>query len=241
MFAIQLLGTRCKVDFTMYLAHAIASQNKRVLVVDATTASRYMVGLGRLESEELLYEVQDVEMIAAASWNDLKDRLTKEGENINNYDVVLVDIDSIAQVTGQWPAFDTSLYVSDDNRFHMQRDVALLHRYLDEHDNKPIRRLHFKSQFKLPETLIELLMNNRIEFTSDSEEIEFDEQLERLFIMMQHNQIIPYHKLTKEYKSILNEYVVEWFGLDRRDVQKAAKPTLFGKYKSKKVPIANQQ
>lgn len=240
MLKVQLLGTRSKVDFTMYLAHVIASQGKRVLVVDATISNRYMVGLARLEEGDQLYEVQNVEMIAAASWADLQARLKIEGEDIGHYDVVLVDIDSIAQILSCWEKFDVSLYVSDDDRFHIHKDIALLHRYLDEYDNKPIRRLHFKSQFKLPESLIELLMNNRIEFTLDSQEVEFDEQLERLFVMMQHNQIIPYNKLTKSYKRILNEFVVEWLGLDRRDVEKAAKPSLFGKQLSKKTPTVHE-
>lgn len=234
MMKIQLLGTRNKVDFALYLAHTIASQGKRVLVVDSTLTNLYTKGIAQLEENESLFEIQSVEILCTAKdWESVRAKLIAEDEELSKYDCVIVDIDSIDIMLNNWGSFDETLYISDNDRYNISSDIDLLHRFLDETDNRPIRRIHFESSFNVPDGYIELLMNNRVEFTANSESIEFDEQSERLRMMMQHNQLIPYNKLTKDYKTLLNNLVVELFGLDLREVAKSAKPSIFGGFKKK--------
>lgn len=236
MMKIQLVGTRNKVDFALYLGHMIAAQGKRVLVIDATSKNLYERSITHLEEGEFLFEIQGVEILCCAKdWKSVEDCLNAESETFNNYDCIIVDMDSIDVLISDWPTFDHTLYISDDDKFNIHCDIELLHRFLDENDGKSLRRVHFESPFKVPEGYIELLMNNRVEFSADSEVIEYDDQEGRLRIMMQHNQVIPYGKLTKEYKELLVSMVVEWFGLDKRQIAKAAKPSLFGNYKTKKT------
>lgn len=236
MMKIQLVGTRNKVDFALYLGHTIAAQGKRVLVIDATSNAFYRHSVTQLEEGEALFEIQGVEILCTAKdWPSVEDCLNAESESLNNYDCIITDMDSIEVLINNWPKFDHTLYISDDDRFNINCDIELLHRFLDENDGKSLRRVHFESPFKVPAGYIELLMNNRVEFTADSEILDYDDQEGRLRIMMQHNQVIPYSKLTKEYKELLINLVVEWFGLDKRQIAKAAKPSLFGNYKTKKT------
>lgn len=239
MMKIQCIGTKDKSDFILYLAHTIASQGKRVLIADSSKEARILNGIATIEPHEHIYEVQEVEIVCnVSSLTEVERKVKADNVNISSFDCLIVDMDDISTMEQDWGKFDHTLYVSDNDRFNINKDVDLLHRYLDNSEGKKIRRVHFESIYKIPSGYIELKMNYRVEFSPDSFEIEFDEKIEGLRIMLQHNQIIPYKSLTKDYKSMLTELVVEWFELLPKDVSKSAKPNLFGKYKKNKPQMS---
>lgn len=218
MKLVQLVGTKNKADFAIYLAHTIANYEKRVLIVDATKDEIYRHGYTDLEEMEYLYNLQNVEiLIGAKNWKEVTNLLEYEGEKTNNYDCIIVDMDSINALIDDWPLFEEAIYVSDNDRINIVRDIPLLHRWQDENENRQLRRIHFESSYKLPENLIQLLMNNRIEFSPFSESLEYDDLESYLRLMMQHDKIIPYKKLSRLYKSFLKELVMEWFEIDESE------------------------
>ena len=239
MMKIQCLGTKDKSDFILYLAHTIASQGKRVLIADSSKEARFLNGIATIEPHEHIYEVQEVEIVCnVRSLTEVEQKVKLDNENISSFDCLIVDMDDISIMERDWGNFDHTVYVSDNDRFNINKDVNLLHRYIDNSGAKEIRRVHFESIYKIPSGFIELKMNHRVKFSPNSFEIEFDEKLEELRIMLQHNQMIPYKHLSRDYKKMLTELVVEWFELLPKDVAKSAKPNLFGKYKKNKPQMS---
>lgn len=236
MMKIQCLGTKDKSDFVLYLAHTITSQGKRVLVADSSIHARFLNGIATLEPNETIYEVQQVEIVCGVrSIGELKAKLKQANEKIENYDCLIIDVDDVSTLDQDWCNFDHTLYISDNDRFNINKDVTLLHRYLDYSGARTIRRVHFESIYRIPSGYIELKLNNRIEFAENSFEIEFDDKYEELRIMLQHNQLIPYKYLNKQYKRMLTDLVVEWYELLPKDVEKASKVSLFNKFKKNKA------
>lgn len=226
MKIIELLGSKNKTDFAIYLAHTIASFEKRVLIVDATQGEFYRYGFTHLDENEYLYNLQNVEiLIGAKDWRGVENLLNKENETSSNYDCILVDVDNVSTMIAEWPKFHEVLYVSDNDLLNIKKDVSLLHRWLDENENSHLRRIHFDSSYKLADGFIQVLMNNRIEFSPFSETIEYDDIENRLHLFMQYTQVIPYKKLNRTYKQILKELVEDWFEIDEKP--KTFKTTLF--------------
>lgn len=239
MMKIQCIGTKDKSDFILYLAHTIASQDKRVLIADSSKEARFYNGIATIEKNEHIYEVQGVEIVCNVhSLTEVEQKVKADNEDISKFDCLIVDMDDISTMNQDWGYFEQTLYVSDNDRFNINKDVELLHRYLDNSGAKEVRRIHFESIYKIPSGYIELKMNHRLEFSPNSYEVEFDEKLEELRIMLQHNQIIPYKHLTKDYKTMLTELVVDWFELLPKDVAKSAKPGLFSKFKKNRPQMS---
>ena len=234
MIKVQIVGTKNKVDFVMYLSRTIVSQNKRVLVVDSTVRNEYLYALADHNSNEMIFELQGVEIMKCGkSWLEVESVLKNEGESINHYDCVIVDMDNIHSVSKEWGKFNYSFYVSDCNRFNLNRDIKLLHELADRNDELILDRVHFDEGFSIPSGYLDLLMNNRINYKGEPYEIEYDDRLNSLFLEMQHEQYIPLKKLDKAYKALLIDLTVEWFGMQGSDVKKGINKGLFNKFKFK--------
>lgn len=224
MKLIQLLGHRRKSASAIYLAHAIEALGKRVLIVDATSDDEYKYSYIRTEEDELLYEIDNVEiLIDAKSWSDVIKHLKFSNEVPENFDCIIVDTNDADTMYNDWPEFEHVLYVSDNNRFNILKDVRILNSYLDLTEQKRVRRIHFDSAFKMPPGYIELLLNNRVEFSNLSESIEFDDMEEKLVLHMQHEYEIPFKRLTKSYRNAIIAIVTEWFGIGDVDVNSGLK------------------
>ena len=237
MIKIQLVGTKNKVDFAMYLSRTIVSQNKRVLIVDSTELNEYFYSLADHNSKEKILELQGVDIISSENWTEVERVLKMEDENIHNYDCVIVDMDNIQSISNDWGKFNHSVYVSDCNRFNLNRDIKLLHELADINDELILERVHFEEGFKIPSGYLDLLMNNRINFKGEPYELEYDDRLNSLFLEMQHEQYIPLKKLDKPYKEILIELTAQWFDIHEADVKKAVSYGFFNKFKSKKESL----
>ncbi|MEV6689580.1 MULTISPECIES: ParA family protein [Bacillati] len=234
MKIIQLIGTRDKSDFALYLAHALTAVKKRVLVLDTTTNEIYRHGYTRLTQDKYIYELQQIDILCGVkNWVDAEAKLLQVDEKPDNYDCIILDTDNIQSILADWPKPASTLYLSDSERMNIIRDVPLLHRFLDnrffdEYNLTELRQVHFESSYKLPSDYVLLLMNNRIEFSEESVIIDFDDLAPLLKGKMQHDQIIPYRQLSKEYKELLNEIACELFeDLDVRFVGKAARNSWF--------------
>lgn len=243
MKTIQLLGSRSKSDFTLYLGYTIASMKKRVLIVDATQREEYLYSYVRFQDDEWLYDLQNVEILCGGitTWLDVEEKLRLCNETTTNFDCIIVDATDGVTLDSNWPKFNEVLYVSDNDRANIMRDVQILHTYVDKFDVNEIRRVHFESAFSIPDGYINLLIHDRIRFSGLSESFEYDELEEKLRLIMQHDHVIPYNRLNKHYRKALQQLVSEWFLVDRSEVEESAKSKLLGVFFKRFKPQSHLQ
>lgn len=248
MKTIQLIGARNKSDFTIFLSYILTKLDKRVLVVDTTQQEVYKNAFSRLSEGQNLYDFHNIDILSdATNWLEVEELLRKVGESSTSYDTIIVDMDLISAISNEWPPFEERYYIGDDDRFNQLRDVELLHRLFDETDSTEMKRVTFKSSYRLTTNYFDNLMNNRVTWRSMNFVVEPDEFLLGLRIQMGHEQLIPYGKLNKQYKEILQEIVSEIYQLHIKEVQNAGKTSLFNFNKStekvkkdkRKLAIAN--
>ncbi|MBX8945889.1 hypothetical protein [Lysinibacillus sp. K60] len=238
MKLVQLLGSRSKADFAIYLGHTIADLGKRVLIVDSTNNLEYQHSYIHLEGNEELYEFQDVDLlINTKSLQDLMTKLNNANEMLENYDVIIVDANDSSTILNDWPKFHEVLYVSDNTRFTITQDIDILNDYVDSTGNTVLKRVHFESAHKIPNDYLDLLINNRLEFKLIDDPLEYDDLEHKLRNFMQHEGLIPYNKLPKDYRRLLKVIVTEMFDLGIKDFEASTRRGpfnfLFGRFKSK--------
>lgn len=235
MKLIQFIGSRNKADFAIYFSHVLTSLEKRVLLVDATADQIYRNGYARLGKNEQVFDFQGIDLLCgAANWLQVEESLRKVNETTTNYDVIIVDMDSIDAIIQEWPTFDDRFYVGDEERLNQVRDIDLLHRLFDETDNRELKRVSFEGRYRLDGSYFDNLMNNRVSWNSINYSIELDDFEASLRTKMQHEQTIPFTKLSKQYREVLHEIVSGLFEIHIHEVQGATKPSFFRFAKKKK-------
>lgn len=242
MKIVTLLGTKNKTDFAFYLAYAMKSLKKNVLIVDATKGSHYLKGYFQpddsytSESTEVLHSLENIDVVfEATDWVDVERKLRNMNTTTTNYDCVIIDVDSTEGILKEWPDSNMLLYISDNERINLAGDVPLLHRYFDEKETNIIRRIHFESAYAIPSDYIETLMKNRPSFDENSFGFDYDEAETKLRMMMQHEHVIPFNKLNKAYKRVLHELSSELYqDMPMRDVENQTKKSFFGAFRRTK-------
>lgn len=234
-------GTRKKADYLLYLAHALKDLKKRVLVVDLTRNGLYRNGYIPLDSKEYLYDFQGIDIMAdTGHWSDIPEILSKYNEDLENYDVVLLDVDHIDVLQHDWPVIDDFIYVGDFERDHITQDVEMIEHVLSLPNAPKIRRITFASKFKMNANFIEVLIDGEVKWNSIHMLFEYDELLELLRLTIQHQQEIPFSKLNRQHKELINGYISELYHLhldEIRDSQKSG--NLFKRVFKKKVGADN--
>lgn len=238
MKLVQLLGSRSKADFAIYLGYTIAALGKRVLIVDSTSNKEYQHSYIQLEGNEHLYEFQDVDiLINTKTLQDLLSNLSSANETLANYDCIIVDANDSSTIVNDWPKFHDVIYVSDNTRFTIAQDIDILNNYVDSTGITVLKRVHFESAHKIPNDYLDLLINNRVEFMLVDDPLEYDDLEHKLRNFMQHEGLIPYNKLPKDYKRLLKSIVTEMFDLGIKDFDATARrgpfDIFFGRFKSK--------
>ncbi|MER2005889.1 MAG: hypothetical protein ABS939_00435 [Psychrobacillus sp.] len=228
MKTIQLIGTRNKSDFTLFLGYLLTKLDKRVLVVDTTQQEVYKNAYSRLNEGQNLYDFHDIDILSGATnWLEVEELLREVGESSTSYDTIIVDMDLVSIVSNEWPPFEERYYIGDNDRFNQMRDVDLLHRLFDVTDSTEMKRVTFKTSYRLTTDYFDNLMNNRVTWRSMNYVVEPDEFGLGLRIQMGHEQMIPYGKVNKQYKEILQEIVSEIYQLHIKEVQSAGKTSFF--------------
>ncbi|PJO44903.1 hypothetical protein [Lysinibacillus xylanilyticus] len=238
MELIQLLGSRNKSDFAIYLGHTIAALGYRVLIADATNNSEYLHSYIQIEDNEHLYELQDVEiLINTKNIQECVENLSNSNEALENFDYVIVDANDSSSIVNDWPKFQHVFYISDNTRSNITQDIDILNDYVDSTGKTILQRIHFESAYKIPNDYIDLLINNRVEFKLVEDPLEYDDQEHKLRNYMQHESSIPYAKLPKDYKRLLKAIVTELLNIGNKDFEASMRRgplrMLFGRFKSK--------
>ncbi len=213
---------------------------KRVLVVDATKQQLYRHGYTRLKKDEQLFDFQGIDILCGpVSWLQVEECLRINQESTTNYDVVMVDVDSLEAVAKEWPTFDQRFYIGDEDRMHQTLDVELLHRLFDETEETGITKVTFEGKYELDSTYFNNLMNNRPRWVSVEHFIELDDFESSLRFQMQHETMIPFKKLSKPYKETLSDLVSSIFHVHKDEVQGAVKQKFFrfGNKNKQELPV----
>jgi hypothetical protein len=228
MKTILLIGSRNKADFALLTSHVIKNLEKKVLIVDATADQIYRYGYTSLSKKEYLYDFQGIDILCGAeNWLQVEEKLRANNETTTNYDVVIVDMDSIQALTNEWPTFDERFYIGDEERLNQVRDVELLHRLFDETENTEMTRVMFEGRYRLDKSYFDNLMMNRAKWVSLIYSIEQDEFESDLRTLMQHELMIPFNKVSKQYREVLTDIVSGLFELHIEEINSAVKPRFF--------------
>jgi len=228
MKSIQFIGTRNKSDFVMYLAHVLKNLDKRVLVVDSTTNEWYRNGFARLNEGQFLFDFQGVDILTGTTnWLDVEECLLRAGETTIAYDVILIDIDSVEAVNQEWPTFTERFYVGDYDRAHQLLDTHMIKELIATTGNNELKRITFEASYQMDQTFFEELLESDVQWRSMNYIFQSDELIEGLHLLMQHEQVIPYKRLNKQYKELLSEIVSGLYEMHVKDISDAVKTPFF--------------
>ncbi|MBQ0139972.1 MAG: hypothetical protein KBT36_11780 [Kurthia sp.] len=227
----RFIGSSIKSDLVIYVGHILAQMGHRTLIVDASLMKDYQYSFIRTEENEVLYDLQNVEIISdVRTFDTLKNQLAIANEQVENYDYILVDTNDSCTFSN-WPSFENTYYISNDVRSNTMKDVEILNDYMDITGLFKVNRIHFESAFSIPKGYIELLLNNRIEIIDSFEPIEYDDKYEYLSQFIQHEYEIPYNRLNKQYKNMVRSIVTDICKVGNADVDAATGNGIFGIFK----------
>lgn len=228
MKLIQFIGTRNKTDFVIYFSHVLTKLDKRVLIVDQTQNQLYLHGYTRLESNQNLFDFQGIDILCGmSSWKEVNEQLLKTNETVSDYDVILFDTDTPNAIQAEWPTVKDRFYVGDFERLHQQLDLSLIRTLFKSTGNRELKRITFENRYKMDDSYFAFLLDEDVLWRSNNYLIEPDEIVEDLRIQMQHEQDIPFNKLTRQYKDVLIEMISELLVMHVKDISNAIKPTYF--------------
>ena len=153
-------------------------------------------------------------------------------ENLDLYDVVLLDIDNLDSLQKEWPVCDDYVYVGDFERDHIKRDSELLQYLLSSLSQPFIRRVTYASKFKMNADFIEVLIKGEMKWNSVHMLFEYDEAIEELRLIIQHQQTIPYDSLSRQHKELFNGYISELDMMHVDEIQENVKQKSGGLFSS---------
>lgn len=231
MDLIRFIGSSRKSDLVIYVGHILAQMGHRTLIVDASLMKDYQYSFIRTEENEVLYDLQNVEIISdVRTFDGLKNKLALANEQIENFAYILVDTNDSCTFSN-WPSFENTYYVSNDVRLNAMKDIEILNDYMDLTGMFKVNGIHYESAFSIPKGFIEILLNNRIEIIDSCEPIQYDEKHEYLWQFIQHEYEIPYSKLNKQYKNTVRSIVTEVCKVSNVDVDAATGIGFLGRFK----------
>lgn len=225
---LQLVGSRNKSDLVMYIAHMLSNLEKRVLVVDVTQNRLYERGFTRLGKDQCLYDFQGIDILCGTTnWFDIEECLLRAGETTVAYDLVIVDMDTTEVIEQEWPEFHDRFYVGDFDRANQILDLQLLKHLFQHSGSNVMKRITFETRSNLDSAVFDNLLNEPVEWRSMNYLFEADEYMNDLRVRMQHDQEVPYRRLSKQHRELLTEIVSALFELHVKDIEDAVKSSFF--------------
>lgn len=236
MKTIVMVGSRGKHVMAMYMAETMRLNGYKTLIVDGTSDKSYsdsFIPVG--EARESFYEVAGIDVVSSSDISDVVRILKNQGLPIESYDIVLVDTNDIVSMLSDWGDVYEYVYVSDNDMASINKDVRILNRFLDD-INQPIRRINYGSNYKANSKLILLAMNERIQFSPFSKEVDYDEDDSYLYHMIQYQGKMALKKLPRDRRDMIKEVVSDWVDIQGREYLAALNKKLFGR-KAKSIEV----
>ena len=129
MKKIGFIGAYDKTDFILYIAKILVEMGKRVLVVDATLTqkAKYIVPVIK-PSKTYVTEFEGIDIaVGFENFNNIKQYLALPQMIELNYDIALVDFDTIEAVTNfELDTYDQTYFVTSFDMYSIKRGVETI-------------------------------------------------------------------------------------------------------------------
>ncbi|MFK0524536.1 hypothetical protein ACINKY_20265 [Paenibacillus illinoisensis] len=123
-----------KNDLMLYLCKILATSGKRVLLVDGTLQQKYGYGVGEGQHSLGITEFEGFDIACHFGTSAaVESHLEASGEGMDFYDYVLYDMETSHFASRElWLTADIRVWVSDYERYNLERGKGWLRRLLEE-------------------------------------------------------------------------------------------------------------
>lgn len=223
---ILIAGAIEKSDLVLYVAKIITNLEQKVLVVDATGTNAYKSMLVQ-EQDSLFVEIAGIDVaVQQHNISDLKNLLSAHEEKIEDYDIVLIDIDQESNIIG-WPDFDGHVLVTSYEKHCITNNRELISAYINTQDEA--HHVEFHLVLHHVDTVIDKdyieqqFIPYRIVFHEDNFYIPYDEVDYAQKIEFQYSQRFYLKRLSRAYKKTLQYLVEDILDMKGREIKHAIK------------------
>ncbi|MDQ0271212.1 hypothetical protein [Cytobacillus purgationiresistens] len=221
MKKILFLGNKDKSDLVLYTALIMEKSGYKPLIVDTSFDNKYFHAYAECDDKQTYYDFFGVD-IAAASSPKLLESVTGKSENeLNDYDFILVDIESTASIS-KWSGFEHRYYIGNQKKVTLKRDSALLMQFIEKYpDEKEFQKVLFSVYPDLDEDYLDELIKYKVKWIPDTYDIPYDEFNIVNKINMQFNMKPMFKKVSTDYKNVLAAIYTDLTGHHEKDMKHA--------------------
>lgn len=210
------VGKSDKRDLLLYFCKLLASQGKRVLLVDVTDYKKYRYSIGSRQACLLLMEF---------SGFDVSDGLP-DPHHIMTYDYVLYDVESLFLGFDVWCNADELIWVTTFDRFEVESSVewfrVLLSRWpqLKERYVLPVY-IRTVDSYLTDQYIMSFMEVLELNWRTTPVWIPWNEVNTAIQIENEYDQSLLMHRLSRSYKHALRELAIQLTGCGFWDAKKA--------------------
>ncbi|QKS55475.1 hypothetical protein HUB98_03520 [Paenibacillus barcinonensis] len=229
---IWILAGLCeKHDLMLYLCKILASTGKRVLLVDGTLQQKYGHNVGDHRHQSLrIVEFEGFDIACQFVTSTAVDQhLQVNGERLEGYDYVLYDLETLHFATRNlWLAAEVRVWVSDYERYNLERSKAWLEQLLVEQELPSELTFHRMLingvDCKLDAAYLwAYLEGSPFAWTGESLLLPWDELSEAVKLENEHHRRVELGQLSRNYKKSLCRVVEQFTGWERMHSRRAMK------------------
>ncbi|MGG3806079.1 hypothetical protein [Metabacillus fastidiosus] len=222
MKKILFLGSKNKSDLVMYIALILRRIGYKTVIADATQKKTYLRSYTRYSDQDTLYNFFDVEIAPVNSLQNLKTLMKSSGDDLNNYDYMLVDIDHVHDKY-DWEEFDASYYVADYEKVTLLDDMKLMETILANNSKEMMfNQVVYEVLSSIDNEYLDYLFNHKVNWSSIYK-LPFDEMDVANKVDMQYNMKPTFKRLSKEFRNTLSSIITVLTGHHEKDTKLAMK------------------
>ncbi|QLG39988.1 MULTISPECIES: hypothetical protein [unclassified Paenibacillus] len=219
-----------KNDLMLYLCKILASSGKRVLLVDGTLQQKYGYGVGESQQSLRITEFEGFDIACQfVTSTAVESHLEANGEKLESYDYVLYDMETSHFASRElWLMADTRVWVSDYERYNLERGKGWLKRLLEEQSlpaELPFQRILINAvDCKLEARYLwAYLEDSPFVWTGESLILPWDELTAAVKLENEHHRRIRLGPLSRNYKRSLCRLVEQLTGWENVQSRRAIK------------------
>lgn len=237
MKSVGFVGKMDKTELIQYVAKVISSFNQSTIFIDATTSqkARYAIPVLPGMEGQSQYVVEHDSIDVAVGFNnilELKKYLIGKGEDFNNYDYVLIDIDS-DEMCEEYDMKNANnlFFVSSFDKMHVLKGIELL-KYIcatkrreDTSARVDLTKVLYYSELNTADTkyIDSLTEGLPINWTSESINIMYNGMDISANIQNQYSTKVMFRDLSPELKNGVIDITAAITGEDKNKIKKAVK------------------
>ncbi len=223
MKIIHFLGACSKHELLLYIGKLTGEMGIKTVVVDATSNQNYKYVVPLIGEKMNITEFDSFDVAFGFSQlDDLSKQLIQQDENMNHYELMLVDIDSIEQLS-KWETSEQTYLVTNFERFTVRKNIELLENYfsnIGEREVQPIILPFITCNINFTDLEAEVA---HLPIIWGEEVIEFwyDERDYEASVQNQYANRISFKGITKQTKKNLLKLTTQISGANEKELNKA--------------------